>query len=391
MKAVERVLKTINLEEPDRVPTFEAAIDNYYLHKHVGLKPSLEGGVKLQKNLYNLFLGSKKLLNKVMTKLVSGNTYAKIFVTDVTRLYKRLGIDLCPIHAQLYPLYYEKDGMIDEFGRHIKYQKIHNFTTWMYHGGYFKSFEDYEAFPKPDPDLPIREKMIRMAKKFDQESNGEVYTFSQVSGSMELAWEGFGIENFSRILRNKKQAKQIFDDRGKFQVEMVKRIIEWGEENLIMTGDDYGYKKGLFMSPKNYREYVIPWLKRLCDTAHKGGLKVALHSCGDISLLLDDIINAGVDALHPIEPTTANPEYDIFKLKEKYGDKLCFMGNVSPQDLADKQPDDIRAYTKKLIKNIGVGGGLIVGSAHSITPAAKLENFLAMHDTVKKYGNYPLS
>ena len=171
---------------------------------------------------------------------------------------------------------------------------------------------------------------------------------------------------------------------------MVKRIIEWGEETAVLLYDDYGYKKGLFMSPKNYREYVIPWMKRICDTAHKGGLKVILHSCGDDYKLLDDLINAGVDAMHPIEPTTANPEYDIFKLNEKYGDKLCFIGNVSPQDLSDKEPLYIKSYTKKLIKKVGPGGGFILSSGHSINPAVKLENFLAMRETLVKYGTYPI-
>jgi uroporphyrinogen decarboxylase len=144
------------------------------------------------------------------------------------------------------------------------------------------------------------------------------------------------------------------------------------------------------MSPQNYRDYVIPWLRRICNVAHKGGLKVILHSCGDGYKILDDLINAGVDAMHPIEPTTANPEYDIFKLKEKYSDKLCFIGNVSPQDLSDKDPMLIRSYTKKLIKKIAPGGGFILSSGHSINPAVKLENFLAMREILEKYGGYPI-
>ena len=154
--------------------------------------------------------------------------------------------------------------------------------------------------------------------------------------------------------------------------------------------DDYGYKGGPFMSPLNYRKYVFPWLKRICDTAHKGGLKFILHSCGDIEKIFEDIIKCGVDAVHPIEPTTANPEYDIFKLNEKYGDKITFVGNVSPQDLSDKNPEIIRDYTKRLLKEVAPGGGLILSSGHSINPAIKLENFLAMRETLSKYGKYPI-
>jgi len=129
----------------------------------------------------------------------------------------------------------------------------------------------------------------------------------------------------------------------------------------------------------------------MCDTAHKGGLKFFLHSCGDIFNIFEDIINCGVDAIHPIEPTTANPEFNIFKLHEKYGDQITFVGNVSPQDLADKDPKFIKEYVLKLIKELAPGGGFILSSGHSINPAIKLENFLMMHKTLKKYGIYPIS
>ena len=67
------------------------------------------------------------------------------------------------------------------------------------------------------------------------------------------------------------------------------------------------------------------------------------------------------------------------------------MGNVSPQDLSDKEPADIEEYTKKLIKNIAPGGGFVLSSGHSINPAVKLENFLAMRETLQKTGNYPIN
>ena len=211
-----------------------------------------------------------------------------------------------------------------------------------------------------------------------------------ITGMMEMTWEGFGLESFSRLLTNKRNAKKVFDDRGKFSVEMVKRIIEWGGSGPMLIFDDYGYKKGLFMSPKNYREYVIPWLKEICKQAHKGDLQVILHSCGDIYQIFEDIINAGVDAVNPIEPTTSNSEYNIFKLNETYGDKITFIGNVSPQDLSDKDPQTILEYTKNLIKHIAPGGGFILSSGHSINPAIKLENFLAMREALQKYGKYPI-
>jgi uroporphyrinogen decarboxylase len=144
------------------------------------------------------------------------------------------------------------------------------------------------------------------------------------------------------------------------------------------------------MSPKNYQTYVFPWLKRICNTARKLNCKVILHSDGDLLEIFEDIINCGVDVLNPIEPTTANPEYDIFKLNKKYGDKISFSGNLSPMMLTAGTKPEIEQNAKKLIREIGPGGGYIFGSGHSISPSVSIENFEAMYNIKRKYGEYPI-
>jgi len=393
MNAIERVTKTVNHEEPDRIPSFEISIDNIKIRKYYGENYGLEGAASSQKLLYNLTFGNVKVMNRIIKRFVNRDYLINLLVSGDARLYRKIGLDICVAGLVLIPTTYTQIGFTDEFGRRMDYKcnPTDGMTMSYYMGGTFENFEQYQQSAKPDPDLPIREKLFRASKQVEKENNEEIYMIPGISGMMEVTWEGFGLQSFSKLLAHPSEAKQVFDDRGHFAVEMVKRIIDWGEQTAILVLDDYGYKKGLFMSPRSYREYVIPWVKQICDTAHKGGLKVFLHSCGDDFQLLEDIINAGVDALHPIEPTTANPQYDIFHLKEKYGDKLCFIGNVSPQDLSDKDPDFIRLSTRKLIKKIGPGGGFILSSGHSINPAVKLENFLAMRETLAKYGAYPIS
>lgn len=392
MDAITRIRKTIGHEEPDRIPSFEAGIDNIEIRNYFGENYFLESAVSMQNLLYNLLFGNLKLLNRILSRAGNSNYAAKIAVKKGARLYKKIGLDMYSAPLCLLPKQYIKGGFIDEFGRNMLYKTnpSDGMNMLYFMGGKIENFNQYLEFPKPDPDNPVREKIYKSSKEVEKEYNNDLYLLPSISGMMEVTWEGFGLENFSKLLSHPSDAKHVFDDRGQFALEMVKRIIEWGEETAVLLYDDYGYKKGLFMSPKNYREYVIPWLTRICDTAHKGGLKVILHSCGDDYKLLDDIVNAGVDALHPIEPTTANPEYNIFRLKEKYGDKLCFVGNVSPQDLSDKEPAYIKSYTRELIKKIGPGGGFILSSGHSINPAVKLENFLAMRETLAKHGSYPI-
>jgi len=388
MDAKERVLKTINLEEPDRVPSFEISIDNLKVYEYYGLKYGYQGSGDLLKKTYDLLKGDTALLKKFIDK----SSKVADSLTPGIELCVKAGIDLYSLYLTNYPIQFLREGYIEDVGaiKHIKKNPSDNMDILYYMGGYFKNFEDYQVFPKLDPNDPKREEVYKAGKALEEKYKGKVCIMPSFCGLLESAWQCFGLQIFSKILARPKEIKQIFDDRGKFQVELIKRIIEWGEDGLVLMGDDYGFKNGLLMHPRNYHKYIFPWLKKLCDTAHKGGLKFVLHSCGDILPILKEIINCGIDAIHPIEPTTANPDYNIFKLYEQYKDQITFIGNVSPQDLADKSSEDIEGYIKDLIKKLAPGGGFILSSGHSINPAVKLENFLTMHETLKKYGKYPI-
>jgi len=396
MNSRERIRKVLNFEEPDKVPSFEMSIDNFKVCKHFNEEYVFQGMVKSFNNTYDLSQGDKDALTKTILMATETRSYMKTTMNKHVNLYKKLGIDLAifPFDGYiLFPISCDRTRFTDEFGRVFDLRKNHSdgMDIAYYKGGAFKSFEEFESFPPLEVNTPRREKYFKAMKKTEKESQGKISIIPAIWGLFEPSWQVFGFSTFSKLLADPKKIKVVFDRFGKFLVDLVKTFIEWGETDAIMIMDDYGYKSGLLMSPKNYRTYVLPWLKESCKVAHKEGLKVMLHSCGDVIELFEDLIGVGIDAFHPFEPTTANPEYDIFKLNEKYSGKVTFIGNVSPQDLADKDQSYIENYTKSLIKKLAPGGGFILSSGHSINPSVKLENYLAMHDTLKKYGTYPIS
>ncbi len=358
LKAPERILKTINHEEPDSVPAFESAFTNNTIMKHYGFNPSQAGGYK--------------------------NTYEFSY---------KVGIDLVLSYVSLFP---KKNlgkgkGIIDEYGRIMKSENYKDGTRiFAYQGGYFNSFEDYESWELPDPYLKARLDSFLAGRKVQKDMKDNVFSIPATGALMECTWEGFGIETFSRILADHKKIKKVFDDRGSFALEIVKILAE-KDAKIVLLWDDYGFKNGLFMSPHNYKKYVFPWLKRICDAAHKRDCKIFLHSDGDLLEIFEDIVKCGVDAINPIESTTANPEYDIFKLNQRYGDKITFSGNLSPVMLARGEISEIESYAKKLIRELAPGGGYIFSSGHSINPAVTIDRFEAMQNIRRKYGNYPIS
>ena len=356
MNAPERVLTTIEHKEPDRVPAFESAFTNNTIIKHYGI--NLSGG--------------------------RGHT-------NIYKFFSKARIDLVLSYVSLFPRKMFKGGYIDEYGRVMKYEYAEDKTMILaYHGGHFKSFEDYESWEQPDPNLKLRLAQFQSGRKIQKEMNDVVFSIPATGSLMECTWEGFGIETFSRILGHDKQIKRIFDDRGSFTLELVKILAE-NDAQIVLLWDDYGFKNGLFMNPRLYRKYIFPWIKQICDAAHKRDCKILLHSDGDLMEIFEDIIKCGVDALNPIESTTANPDYDIFKLNEKYGDKITFVGNLSPIMLAMGEISEIEDYAKKLIRELAPGGGYIFSSGHSINPAVTVDRFEAMQNIKRKYGTYPIN
>jgi len=384
LDAPTRVLATLAHEEPDKVPYFESTFTNNTIAVHFGMKSRGFGSVlnlvrllPFRHSIMRFGLSSKSILDKVML--------------GMGKFYKAAGIDVMPTLSALFPRKIVKDGFIDEFGRHMHMEYYKDGTEIMgYLGGYFTSFEDYESWEQPDPAWVVRSNSFLAGLAAQEALDNQVMAIGGITGMMEVTWEGFGIEKFARLLARRKDAKKVFDDRGKFSVELTKILAEKGAK-VILVFDDYGFKNGLFMSLKNYREFVLPWLAEICKAAHERDCKIMLQSDGDLSTMLDDLVDGcKIDALNPIEPTTANPAYDIFEIKRKYGGRLTLVGNVSPTLLATGTIDTIEAYTSRLMRECGPGGGYILTSGHSINPAVTLDRWQAMLRVRDSLGVYPI-
>jgi uroporphyrinogen decarboxylase len=163
-------------------------------------------------------------------------------------------------------------------------------------------------------------------------------------------------------------------------------MIDLGVDALV-TGDDYAYKKAPFMSPVHFRKFVMPYLKRVVDVAHKHSIPIIKHTDGNIHPILDDIVGTGIDALHPIEPQAGMKLKDI---KERYRGRICLIGNVDASTvLPFGTEEDVTREVRRCIDDAASGGGYILSSSNSIHDAVKAENFRAMIRETIRYGQYP--
>jgi len=403
MNHEERFLSVLNGEIPDRVPYTEiGGMDSVIIGRHYGYdygKPSKA------MDLLKFIPGWRKLFLKLAEN-------AKIVSSIANRgfeLYRLMKQDAIPIVMCMFPIIpanhakkidgkpYQKFAVpesgtfVDEFGRIMKTVPTAYETSMLYYmDGALKTEEIYDQWGTPDPHHPVRIEVYNMAREYydAQKAKGidNPYPLPAIGGINEVTWEGMSFKSFAKALRrNRPFITRVLDDRTNFAVGIIDDLAKAPvPPKTFLFYDDYGFKNGPLLPPKDFIELFAPRLKKIVDTGHKHGMKVIMHSCGNLNQLWDDLVGTGIDALHPIEPTA---KMDIFALK-KANPNLTFIGNVSPQDLQDKDPDFIREYTKRLMTECKEGGRFILSSGHSINPAVDLQNYLAMRETHEKYAKY---
>jgi uroporphyrinogen decarboxylase len=112
-----------------------------------------------------------------------------------------------------------------------------------------------------------------------------------------------------------------------------------------------------------------------------------IHSDGNILPFLDDLLRLGIAGLHPNEKGAT----DIRATKQRYGKRVCLLGNVDLNVLGLGTPEDVDREVRELIRDIGPGGGYIVTSGNSLAGYLQPQNVIALSESVQKYGKYPLN
>jgi uroporphyrinogen decarboxylase len=148
----------------------------------------------------------------------------------------------------------------------------------------------------------------------------------------------------------------------------------------IALSDDYGTQHGLIMSPEMWREYIKPHLSEIYVKARSNGRTIFHHTCGNVSLIIPDMIELGLDILHPVQPEAMDP----FALKNEFGRDLTLCGGIPTQTLLPYgTPAEVRAEVKKLKTQMGADGGYILEPGITLQADIPIENMVAMIDEAR--------
>jgi uroporphyrinogen decarboxylase len=153
--------------------------------------------------------------------------------------------------------------------------------------------------------------------------------------------------------------------------------------DIILFGDDLGGQWGPLIGPDTYRQLYKPYHKKMWNHAKKlADVKVMLHCCGGVNELLPDLIDAGLDAINPVQISCAGMEPTI--LKAEFGDEITFWGGGCDTQhiLPELTPEKVAEHVKDEVKILKPGGGFVFQQVHNILANVPPENIVSMYKAV---------
>ncbi len=342
---VERVLKAINRQEPDTVPTFEIDIDQ-----------------------------------RVVDAIKLGLSYEDFC--------EYLDLDAVCYHEMRTDHYEVMDkakGIVrDQWGAIKQYSAV-SLCVPVTKEPAIKSRRDLDTYVSPDPDLHTRYKEIEGAVKRFKGHRAVIATVRPF-GTVRDSLRGQD-DLFKDIIRDPDMVDRLNTIASDYYMRYVKNLIDVGVDMIFETAD-WAFTHGPMVSPRHTERFITPALKQIAHYCHSRGIPCLKHTDGNIWAIFDAIVETGVDGIHPIDPLAG---MDLGEAKLKYGSKVCLMGNVDCGNLLSwGTREDVRQAVRECISKAGKGGGYICMSSNTIHGAVNPENYVEMDRAIRDYGRYPL-
>ena len=235
------------------------------------------------------------------------------------------------------------------------------------------SLKGYE-FPTliKDEDVPVlREQCEKQKDLFTSYNFGLLF--------WERAWALRGMDNILMdMVWEPAFVEELFDRLMELHLEAMDKILPLPFDG-IRFGDDFGAQKGTIMGHRHWRKYLKPRLAKMYGKARDAGKIVSIHSCGDNTNILGDLIDIGVQVFNPSQPESN----DLAALKKQYGDNITFEGGIGTQvTLPRGTPEEVKQEIRWCRETLGKGGGLIMTTTKPILPGVPTENAVAAVETI---------
>jgi len=381
MRSKDRIIKALKHEEPDKVPLDMCGLVNSGIH------------INAYRNLL-AYLHIKKSniqVCDVMQQLACvDEDILEILKVDTRGIY--------PNEPSNWKLDLKEESndskyFIDQYGIKWKMPKNGYYFDPTNHPLSGLSLKNLSEYRFPDP--RDKERLKKLKEKIIDYHNRNffVHFYFFCGGFFEVGMWMRGFENFyCDLILDPKFACLLMDKLLEIEIEFWDLVLsEMGDYiDMIFTANDIGGQNGLLISPTIYRKYIKPRQKKLNSfiRSKKPNIFIYYHSCGAIYDIIPDLIEIGVDALNPVQVSSA--KMDTKKLKKEFGKDITFWGGgVDTQRvLPFGTPEVVKEEVKRRIEDLAPGGGFVFATVHNIQADVPPQNIMAMWEALQEFGKY---
>ncbi|MFA7344333.1 MAG: uroporphyrinogen decarboxylase family protein [Terrimicrobiaceae bacterium] len=303
--------------------------------------------------------------------------------SDLAGLKAAIGDDVWPVELPYHSPFSDAIYMAFDFS---KKGHVVNEERTLNSPGYFEEVTDpaaVEDFPWPDPAMHIDPAECRAVvgrAPGDHAVLGVVW-----SAHFQDACAAFGMETaLMNMMSEPEIFRAVIDRITQFYLKAngIFYAAAGNALDAVLIGNDFGSQSSLMLSRELIKEFVLPGTKALVDQAKSHGLKVIHHSCGAIREIIPDLIEIGVDAIHPIQALATG--MDAGGLARDFGKSASFCGGVDAQNLlVNGTPDGVKACVRRLRRLFPTG--LVISPSHeAILPDIPPKNIRALFEAANE-------
>ncbi len=361
MNGRERMLAAFALKEPDRVPVWEMAFNE-------------ESIIKLGR-FFTEDLPPMKFAQQMTTE-----EKLKLVATLFT-IVRELELDGITSIGLLGTEPVDKDHVKDGWGRILRISEEGEATAV---GGPIAGPQDLKELKPYHP----QESDLIMLMAAKGSFGDEIAQVVVQPGPFRESWTLLG--SMEKLLFYYMKNSQFVKDLARVVTDYILEVVDMCADlgaDIIAIDGDLAFSQTTLMSPAQYEEFVLPYHQEITAHAHARGLLIFKHSDGNMWPIMDGIVEAGFDGFHPVQPQCM----DIGDFKNRYGNRLCILGNIDCTYLLPfGSEEEVEKSVKETIAVAAPGGGYVISSSNSIHPGCKPENYIAMVKAARKYGVYPI-
>ncbi len=331
--------------------------------------------------IFTALEGGKPDRVPIMEMAIDWSVMRGLGFTDYFAMIERLDLDAVAVNQVLYLFGFRRwatkflKTYTDEWG--ISYRFTEELLPFPV-GHPVHTPEDLASYTPPDPAHNPLLKAVRLAKKRCPDRAIVMLSRAVFAAS----WYLVGME---KLLVSYITEPEFARDLARLTVDYHKRLcelaVEAGADVIILT-DDYAHKTGVFMSPPQFDEFVLPGLTEVVAAVRGAGGYCIKHTDGNIWEIIDPIVQSGINGLGPLEPAAG---MDLGEVRKRSGN-LCLIGNIDVDLLSRGTASDVSEKTIEIINTLSVDGGHILSSGNTITSSVCPGNFRAMIETARLSG-----